>query len=320
LPLPTDSTTTKTMKFVSYQHKGNQDWGLFNSKTQFVYSLKEKSPSLIDYINSQKFNSELSELKKFEDQANLPASELEFLACLPKPGSCRDAYAFRQHVAAARKNRGVPMIPEYDEFPVFYFTNHRNITGPGPVPVRDCHLEKLDFELEVAIVIGKECKDVKAENADEYIFGYTIYNDWSARSVQMKEMKLNMGPMKGKDFANSFGAWLVTKEELEEKLIKGPNGDQYDLNMSATINGEKISNGNTKDMTWTFAQIIERASYSCTLAPGDIIGSGTVGTGCYLELNGSKVTNRWLENGDEVILEIDGLGSLKNTVLREADV
>jgi fumarylacetoacetate (FAA) hydrolase len=227
----------------------------------------------------------------------------------------RDGYAFRQHVEAARRNRGVPMIPEFDHFPVFYFTNHLAVTGPGDVPVQKQAQEKLDFELEVAIVIGKEGKNIPVEKADEHIFGYMVMNDWSARALQMEEMKLNLGPAKGKDFATSLGPWLVTRDELQPKAVQGTKGERHDLQMKALVNGKQLSLGNLKDMSWTFAQIIERASYGVTLYPGEVIGSGTVGTGCLLELNGSKITdNLWLKPGDEVVMEVDMLGRLVNRV------
>ena len=252
-----------------------------------------------------------------EDIEATPIDEVTLLAPVPRPTTMRDGYAFRQHVAAARRNRGVEMIPEFDEFPVFYFTNPGSVSGPGDVIVREDHLEKLDFELEVAIVIGKECRDVSASEADDYIFGYMIYNDWSARAMQMREMKLNLGPAKGKDFANTFGPWLATKDELADLRIEGESGERYDLTMTAEINGTEVSRGNVKDMTWTFGQIIERASYGVTLRPGDVIGSGTVGTGCLLELNGSGITNQWIENGDTVTMSIDRLGTLSNTIVKK---
>jgi fumarylacetoacetate (FAA) hydrolase len=215
------------------------------------------------------------------------------------------------------------MIPEFDLFPVFYFTNHQGVTGPGNVHVQKDHLNKLDYELEVAIVIGKAGKNIPASQADEYIFGYTIMNDWSARYLQMEEMKLNLGPAKGKDFATSLGPWLVTRDELlkDQKLASSPKGEIFHAEMTAKINQKEFSRGNAKDMNWTFAQIIERASYGVTLYPGDVIGSGTVGTGCLLELNGSKITdNLWLKPGDIVDLEVEGLGKLENTIILDEEL
>jgi fumarylacetoacetate (FAA) hydrolase len=246
--------------------------------------------------------------------------DVELMAPVPRPTSMRDGYAFRQHVEAARRNRGVEMIPEFDEFPVFYFTNHQAVTGPGVVEVLPRHCEKLDFELECAIVIGREGRNIKASEADGYIAGYTVMNDWSARALQMKEMTMSLGPAKGKDFATSIGPYLATRDELAARRIDGPDGERYDLTMVTRVNGTEVSRGNLKSMTWTFAQIIERASYGVTLYPGDVIGSGTVGTGCFLELNGSKITdNWWLKPGDIVDCEIELLGTLTNTIALGAE-
>lgn len=266
--------------------------------------------------------SAMHDAKVLEGMANemselgMPEKEVILLSPVPHPTSMRDGYAFRQHVEAARRNRGLEMIPEFDEIPIFYFTNHQAVFGPGPINVRPMHLEQLDFELEVAIVIGKKGIDISASHADEHIAGFMVMNDWSARAMQMHEMKLNLGPAKGKDFATTLGPWLVTKEELASKKIDTPHGATYDMEMTCTLNGERVSLGNVKDMSWTFAQIIERASYGVTLHPGDVIGSGTCGTGCFLELNGSKVYDPplWVKEGDTVVCTIDGLGALSNSI------
>ncbi len=254
-------------------------------------------------------------------------AEVSLLAPVPHPPSCRDAYAFRQHVATARRNRGVEMIPEFDQFPVFYFTNHQSILGGGDLIVEQDHFERLDFELEVAIVIGKRGKNIPASEADSYIAGFTIMNDFSARTLQLEEMKLNLGPAKGKDFATSIGPFLLTPDELQSKLVTGGNGNQYDLPMTAYHNGKLVSEGNLKDMNWTFAEIIERVSYGVEVFPGDVIGSGTVGTGCYLELNGSRAleakaagetyTPVWLTEGDTIELRVEELGVLTHAIKKQ---
>lgn len=236
------------------------------------------------------------------------------LAPVPRPVSMRDGYAFRQHVATARRNRGLEMIPEFDLFPVTYFTNHLAVTGPGPVAVQDHHLARLDFELELAIVTGRPLKNATLEEADDAIFGFMVMNDWSARYLQMEEMKLSLGPCKGKDFATSLGPWVVTVDELP--LERTQRGAVLKARMTCTVNGQRLSDGNADSMNWTFAQILQRTSYGIQMHPGEVIGSGTVGTGCLLELNGSKITdNLWLKAGDEVVMEIEGLGRLENTVL-----
>jgi fumarylacetoacetate (FAA) hydrolase len=250
----------------------------------------------------------------------------QLLAPVPFPTSCRDGYAFRQHVETARRNRGVAMIPEFDQYPIFYFTNHHSIIGPGPVSCMPDHFEKLDFELEAAVVICRSGRNIRAEEADQYIGGLMIMNDLSARTLQMEEMLLNLGPAKGKDFATAIGPWLVTLDELapfETTPPEGHIGKSWNLEMTCRVNDIEVSRGNLSQMDWTFAEIIERASYGVNLYPGDVIGSGTVGTGCFLELNGTGRLNnpthqdQWLQEGDVVELEIEQLGVLKNVIERE---
>ncbi len=256
----------------------------------------------------------------------IPVNTVQLLAPVPFPSSCRDGYAFRQHVAAARRNRKVEMIPEFDQYPIFYFTNHHSITGPGDIRCMPDHFEKLDFELEASIVICKHGRNIKAEEADEYIGGLMIMNDMSARRLQMEEMLLNLGPAKGKDFSTVIGPWLVTLDELQSFEIpakENHTGKNWNMNMKCWVNGVQVSEGNLGDMDWTFAEIVERASYGVDLYPGDVIGSGTVGTGCFLELNGTGKLNdanypeQWLQPNDVVDMEIDGLGKLSNTIVAE---
>lgn len=249
--------------------------------------------------------------------------DVKLLAPIPRPNSLRDAYAFRQHVETSRRNRGLEMIKEFDDFPVFYFSNHNAIFGPNDdIQCMPSHFEKLDYELEIAILIGKEGINVKAENAKEYIAGFMIMNDMSSRGLQMKEMKLNLGPAKGKDFASVLGPYLVTPDELSGNIInEDDNGCNYDLQMTCSLNGKLLSKGNLKDMAWSFEKIIERVSYGATIYPGDIIGSGTVGTGCLLEINGtnklksSDFTEVWLKENDLVEMEIEKLGKITNKII-----
>ncbi|MBK7308741.1 MAG: fumarylacetoacetate hydrolase family protein [Chitinophagaceae bacterium] len=250
----------------------------------------------------------------------------EIIAPVPHPTSCRDGYAFRQHVASARRNRKVDMIPEFDQYPIFYFTNHNSIQGPGDIVCMPDHFQKLDFELEAAIVICKPGRNIKAADADEYIGGLMIMNDMSARTLQMEEMLLNLGPAKGKDFATVIGPMLVTLDELEQYEVpckEKHTGKAWNLGMKCWVNGVQVSEGNVADMDWTFAEIIERCSYGVNLMPGDVIGSGTVGTGCFLELNGTGLLNnpdfipQWLQEGDVVEMEIDALGKLSNTIVKD---
>lgn len=256
----------------------------------------------------------------------IPFASAQILAPVTHPTSCRDGYAFRQHVAAARRNRKVDMIAEFDQYPIFYFTNHNAIMGPGPIPVMPDHLKRLDFELEASVVLCRKGRNVKAADADQYIAGFMIMNDMSARTLQMEEMLLNLGPAKGKDFSTVIGPMLVTPDELEQYKVPakpGHVGNSYDLKMRCLVNGIEVSYGSVGDMDWTFAEIIERCAYGADILPGDVIGSGTVGTGCFLELNGTGKLNdpnykeQWLQPGDVVEMEIDGLGKLSNNIVLE---
>ncbi|MBU6375321.1 MAG: fumarylacetoacetate hydrolase family protein [Bdellovibrionales bacterium] len=309
------------MKWVTFVSKSEPSFNLprvgwISSSTGQVLSHPQLPSTVLELIKSaENWQKRTTDWENSGTALKFERSSIQLLSPIPRPVSMRDGYAFRQHVEAARKNRGLPMIPEFDQFPVFYFTNHLAVVGEGDLWVQRQALEKLDFELEVAIVVGKAGKNIPASKADEHIFGFMVMNDWSARHLQMEEMKLNLGPAKGKDFATSLGPWLVTRDELRAHVQPGPNGERHNLKMRCFVNGKQVSFGNLKDMTWTFAQIIERASYGVTLEPGEVIGSGTVGTGCFLELNGSKITdNQWLKPGDQVALEVDALGRLENTI------
>ena len=239
--------------------------------------------------------------------------EVQLLAPIPEPPSVRDFYAFEQHVKSARAKRGLDMIPEWYEIPTFYFTNNSEIYGhnqPVPYPVGS---NELDIELEIACVIGRDGKDISVEDADSYIAGYTIMNDWSARDFQRKDMKLNLGPGKGKDFATSLGPWLVTPDELAAYRSGSGARERYDMTMLARVNGKELSRGNFKDIYYSFPQMIAWASCNARLRSGDVLGSGTVGTGCLLEL-GTEV-HPWFRRGDILELEIEGIGVLRNKIV-----
>ena len=322
------------MKLVTYHYQNTPQTGILVDNN--IYPLNAINPNISITMKSMLENWEVesnlaksveADIKtgKYADLATV-LIDAQLLAPVPNPSSCRDGYAFRQHVAAARRNRGVPMIPEFDQYPIFYFTNHNAIQGPGEIPCMPDHFRKLDFELEAAIVIGKKGRNITAAQADEYIAGYMIMNDMSARTLQMEEMLLNLGPAKGKDFSTVIGPWLVTPDELESFKIPakpGHTGNNYNLTMKCWVNGKLVSEGNMGDMDWTFAEIVERCAYGVDIYPGDVIGSGTVGTGCFLELNGTGKLNdpnypeQWLQDGDTVDMEITGLGYLTNTIRAE---
>lgn len=320
------------MKLVSFKHNKAEHLGLFiNENIYHLHLLDSRIPDEMNaFLQGGDFTMNLARAieKGILDGTIVagPTQGIELLAPVPHPLSCRDGYAFRQHVAAARRNRKVDMIPEFDQYPIFYFTNHNTIQGPGEIICMPDHFNKLDFELEAAVVIGKEGRNIKAAEADAYIAGYMIMNDMSARTLQMEEMLLNLGPAKGKDFCTVIGPWLVTPDELEPYKIAakpGHIGNNYSLRMTCKVNGIQVSEGSMGDMDWTFAEIIERVSYGVTVRPGEVIGSGTVGTGCFLELNGTGLLNdpnfkpQWLQAGDVIEMEITGLGTLTNTIRRE---
>ena len=320
------------MKLISYQLNNTISYGvLVNNELYSLPQINAGLPASINAFlaleeNGMEMASQTAQQIEAGTLVATPVSNYEILAPVPHPTSCRDGYAFRQHVEAARKNRGVEMIPEFDQYPIFYFTNHQAVEGPGNIYCMPDHFQQLDFELEIAIVIGKKGRNIKASEADAYIAGFTIMNDMSARKLQMEEMLLNLGPAKGKDFSTVIGPWLVTPDELAQKVAPtkaGHTGLNYDLAMKCFVNDILVSSGNVKDMDWTFAEIIERCSYGVTLYPGDVIGSGTVGTGCFLELNGTgkrldpNYQPQWLQNGDRVTMTIDQLGVLENQIIAE---
>lgn len=322
------------MKLVTFYFQDKEHLGIYHQERVFpVKRLDSTLPDeMIEFLKqgepamnrAKELDTRIKNGDLMEFSVHLNDGKL--LAPVPRPTSCRDGYAFRQHVFAARRNRGVPMIPEFDQYPIFYFTNHNAVQGPGDVWCMPDHFQKLDFELEAAIVVGKKGRNIKASDADGYIAGYMIMNDMSARTLQMEEMLLNLGPAKGKDFSTVIGPWLVTPDELEPFKVPakpGHVGNNYNLKMQCRVNGKLVSEGSVGDMDWTFAEILERCAYGVDILPGDVIGSGTVGTGCFLELNGTGLLNdqnyqpQWLQNGDIVEMEIEGLGLLQNTIKAE---
>ena len=294
------------MKLVSFQYKESK-------KSSSGILLEDNILDLGKTFNFDSINEIINQID-LNCLNKISIESVSFISPIINPTSLRDAYAFRQHVEAGRKSRGLEMIPEYDKFPVFYYGNHNAIGGSGQVLINKNQSKKLDYELEVAAIIGKRGKNISVSDADDYIMGYTIMNDFSARQLQKEEMKLSLGPAKGKDFLTTLGPYIVTKDELDDKCITGEFGNRYDLNMYAYLNGELLSKDNFKNISWTFAQIISRISDGTEIYPGDVIGSGTCATGCLLELNQTNKTNIWMNDGDEIKLVIDRMGSLVNTI------
>ena len=222
--------------------------------------------------------------------ARYALADVQLLAPVLHPPSVRDFYAFEQHVRTARALRGLEVPTEWYEQPVFYFSNPAAIYGPDAEIAHPPETSELDYELEVAAVIGAEGK----------IAGFTVMNDWSARDVQREEMRVGLGPAKGKDFATSLGPILVTADEF----------DGSRATMVARVNGEERSRGELGDMYFSWEQLVAQAARNTVLRAGDVLGSGTVGTGCILEHG----DGRWLRPGDIVELEVEGIGVLRNRV------
>jgi fumarylacetoacetate (FAA) hydrolase len=264
---------------------------------------------------------EVIAILKDEDQAEIQGAQKEPLAFpldqvflhppLPRPMSLRDFYAFEQHVTNAHKVRGKTVAAEWYQFPAFYFSNPNAVYGPGEAVPHPTYTAEMDFELEVAGVIGRTGVNIPVDEAESYIFGYMIFNDWSARDIQRREIKVGLGPAKAKDFASSLGPWIVTPDELRERATGRPG--VYNLEMIARLNGQGVSQGNWGDLYYSFGEMIARASQDTYLLPGDVIGSGTVGSGCLLEITSGR--GPWLAPGDIVELEIERLGVLRNTVV-----
>jgi 2-keto-4-pentenoate hydratase/2-oxohepta-3-ene-1,7-dioic acid hydratase in catechol pathway len=242
-------------------------------------------------------------------------SEVRLHAPIPVPPSVRDFMAFEEHVVMSAKALGLAVDPLWYEIPVFYFTNPAAICGPADSVHVPPGSAALDYELEVAAVIGTPGRDIPAHQAESHIAGYTVLCDWSARDLQAREMKLSLGPSKGKDSATSLGPVLVTPDELEPYRA----GHAYDLAMTASVNGRQYSSGNLSAIRWGFARLVEHASRGTELRTGDILGSGTVGTGCILELSGTHGSNAypWLAPGDVVTLAVEHLGQITARVIAE---
>jgi fumarylacetoacetate (FAA) hydrolase len=230
---------------------------------------------------------------------------------LPPIASLRDFYAFEQHVATCRRQRGLDMPPEWYRIPVFYFSNPAGVIGHDDPVFAPKGSHALDYELELACVIGQSCRDLPDDDsAMECVAGFTIMNDWSARDLQRGEMSVGLGPSKGKDFATSLGPGLVPLDDLRDRYSDG----RLHLQMTASVNGKILSRGDSGSMYWTWPQLLAHASRDVSLRPGDVLGSGTVGTGCILEFT-PEATGGWLKPGDVVELTIERLGVLRNHVV-----
>jgi len=253
---------------------------------------------------------EIIEREGDADRLGLDAADLRFGPPILQPPSLRDFYAFEGHVKTMWERRGGTVPEAWYRIPIFYFSNVSEIRGPDDPIWRPAASAELDYELEVAALIDTPAHDLDAERGEEAIGGYLIFNDWSARDLQRDETTVRLGPAKGKDFASSIGPWLVTPDELADAR----QGKGYDLAMTAAVNGVELSRGSWANAHFSFGEMIARASADVRLRPGDLIGSGTVGTGCLLEVR-DEILKRYLEPGDMVTLAVERLGSLTTQIV-----
>jgi len=245
-----------------------------------------------------------------EDEALLDASDLQFGPPILRPASLRDFYAFERHVATMWQRRGQEVPEAWYRLPIFYFSNVSEIRGPDEPVWAPQASSELDYELEIAALVDTPVRDLPAERGEEAIGGYMIFNDWSARDLQREESTVRLGPAKGKDFASTLGPWLVTPDELADART----GKGYDLAATAQVNGRELSRGRWSDIAFSFGEMVERASADARLVPGDVLGSGTVGTGCLLEIRDESGFGRYLQPGDDVVLRVERLGELRTPV------
>jgi fumarylacetoacetate (FAA) hydrolase len=247
-----------------------------------------------------------------DDDAVLAASGLRFGPPILRPPSLRDFYAFEGHVKTMWERRGGEVPEAWYRLPIFYFSNVSEIRGPDQPIWSPAGSSELDYELEIAALVDTPARDLPPLRAEEAIGGYTIFNDWSARDFQREETTVRLGPAKGKDFASSIGPWLVTPDELSDARKDGATGP--DLMLTAEVNGTETSRGRWADAQFSFGEMVARASADVQLRPGDLIGSGTVGTGCLLEVRDDTL-GRYLQPGDEVTLRVERLGELRSPIV-----
>jgi 2-keto-4-pentenoate hydratase/2-oxohepta-3-ene-1,7-dioic acid hydratase in catechol pathway len=299
------------MRWVTFRHESNRD-RVGRVIGDLVYAL-EDGVRLVDLLgdDGERLH-QAGERAERDPAAVIPLYRVRLGPPLPRPGSVRDFYAFEQHARAGRRSRGEDLPPEWYQLPVFYFTNPAALIGHEEYVSVPPGSAALDYEVEVAAVVGRECRDVSPAEAGRHIIGFTVMNDWSARDLQRQEMRIGLGPAKGKDFATTLGPSLVTVDELEPYR----KGAAFDLAMTASVNGREYTRGNLADLYWSFEEMLSFAARGTAVQAGDVIGSGTCATGCILELSQthSQDAYPWLTPGDVVEVSVDVLGTLRNEV------
>ena len=303
------------MKFITFKTRENNVLaGYLTDNETKVVDMHDASDGVVPnnmraFLEDSEKNLALVRSLDALDESKYAIEDVKLLAPLPNPNSFRDYVGFEMHMKNAKSKTNSPVPKEWYEFPFFYFSNHNTIKGPNE-PIRYPNgCERLDYELELGCIIGKYGENIKAEDAEEYIFGFTVLNDWTARDTQLSEIRIGLGMSKGKDFATSIGPCIVTLDEFEPYR----EGDVFNLQMISKRNGEVLCDGNYNTVYYTFGQMIERASTNAAVHPGDLLGSGTVGFGTILETGPEK--SGWLKQGDEIELYITGIGTLKNKIV-----
>jgi 2-keto-4-pentenoate hydratase/2-oxohepta-3-ene-1,7-dioic acid hydratase in catechol pathway len=286
-------------------------------RDDLIHGLQEP-PSLLDLLGDEATMRDAAEEAASNPLETVPFSGARLRSPVPVPPSIRDFMAFESHVANSRRRLGQDVDPDWYELPVFYFTNPAAVCGPHDDVAVSPGSSQFDYELEIAAVVGRPGTNLSPEEAESHIAGYTVLCDWSGRDLQMREMRQLLGPAKGKDSATSLGPVLVTPDELESRR----QGRAYDLEMTASVNEVPYSRGNLAELYWSFGQMLAYASRGTRVETGDVLGSGTVGTGCILELSGLQGGGQypWLRPGDEVRLEVEQLGAITATITEAAPV
>ncbi|MCZ4521751.1 fumarylacetoacetate hydrolase family protein [Rhodococcus ruber] len=305
----------KFVRFLSNDDTQIVQVGVLDSDSRTVY-IVDGANDLLPLIEAGEESLKDAGAQAIRRGSGVDLIDVEPLSPIATPPTVRDFYAFEQHVKAGRAWRNLEMDPDWYALPIFYFSNPYATVGCGNVAMTP-GADKFDFELEVAAIVGKGGRNLTSAEGDDAIVGYCVLNDFSGRDVQQREMKLSMGPVKGKDTSTAIGPYLVTKDELQDRRT----ATGYDLAMSCTVNGQQYSEARWSDVYWSFGEMVSYASRGTDVRPGDILGSGTCGTGCIMELFRSDPDRyQFLQPGDEVVATVEGLGELRNVVTKASPV
>lgn len=307
------------MKLATVRYKDNVLAGVVKEDSFYSFqAIDESLPAeMIPFIEGYDGYKTVIEEKLDQTAPTCAASEAAFLSPIPRPRTFRDFMSFEEHVINSGKaaNFGdeilTNMLKVWRKIPAFYFSNTNVFFGPDePIKMHPAS-QRFDMEFEIAVIIGKEGFNIAKEDAADYIFGMTVLNDWSARDIQMEEMKMQLGPAKGKDYANSMGPVIVTMDELAAYALPD-DPERYDMATKLYRNGELIRENNTKSIYHTYCDLIAYASRETGIYPGDVLGSGTIGGGAMLEYMGKQP---FIHAGDEIEMEVEGIGTLKMSVV-----